>query len=62
MDEVMVNDLKVCELKNNIDGYRKIKLNIYSPSKGLKGESLDFNPQNIRDELIQGYKDATSKE
>lgn len=59
MDEVVVNDLRVCKLKNNIDSYRKIKLSIYSPSIGLKGGALDFDPKNIRDEIELGYGDAT---
>ena len=62
MDEVVTNDLKICELKNNIEGYRKIQLNIYSPSVALEGASLDFSPSNIRYEIDLGYKDATNKE
>lgn len=59
MDEVAVNDLKVCRLKNNVPGYRKIKLNVYNPSKSLGGSSLDFDPENIRKEVELGYKDAS---
>lgn len=58
MNEVVVNDLKVCALKNNIDGYKKIKLNIYQPSIKPFGDHLDFNQTDIAKNIELGYKDA----
>ena len=61
MDEIVVNDLKVCELKNTMDGYKKIKVNLYTPSRSLKGDGLDFDPAIIREEIKLGYEDAKKK-
>lgn len=58
MDEVVENDLKVCEAKNKIEGYKKINLRILRPSQSLGGESLDFDPEQIRKERELGFKDA----
>ena len=58
MNEVVENDLKVCALKNNVEGYRKIKLRVFRPSERLSGPSLDFDPKNIRYELGLGYRDV----
>lgn len=58
MDELIENDIKVCGLKNNISGYRQIKLNVYRPSQPLLGDGLDFNPARISEEIKLGYNDA----
>ncbi len=60
MSEVIENDLKICQLKNNIEGYRKINLKIYRPSKAAGANSLDFDPRLIRKEIQLGYKDAVN--
>lgn len=60
MSEVIENDLKICQLKNNIDGYRKINLKIYRPSKASGASTLDFDPRLIRKEIQLGYRDAVN--
>ena len=40
MDEFMEKDLKTCALKNRIDGYVKVKLNIYRSGLEFKNNSL----------------------
>lgn len=62
MDEIVENDLKVCMLKNNVDGYRKINLKIYRPSMQLEGSSLNFDPKLIKKEISLGYADAWSNQ
>lgn len=58
MDEVFENDLKVCALKNNVSGYKQIKLNIYRPEKIITQNSLDFDPKFIREQIEIGYNYA----
>lgn len=63
-DEIMRADLKVCGLKNDLSElkpqYKKIKINIYQPSKPMMFDSLTFDPLNIRDSIQLGYDDAKS--
>lgn len=58
MDEVFENDLKVCQLKNNVDGYVKIDLNIYQPTINMGVNSLEFDPEKIAERIDQGYENA----
>lgn len=58
MDEVFENDLKVCALKNGIEGYRKIDLKVYRPQKAMGNHSLDFDPEHIEQQIQAGYDEA----
>lgn len=58
MDEVFENDLRICALKNNLDGYKKIKLTIYRPEKIVSQNSLDFNQKFIKEQIEVGYNYA----
>lgn len=66
-DEILLNDIKVCLLKNRMaeaglkreDGteYRQVKTRLLVPSRGV-GDSLDFSAEKIREMIAFGYEDA----
>ena len=51
--EILINDLKVCNeinanLSNVFSGKRQIKIRVFEPKKILTDNSLDFNPEKIK--------------
>jgi NTE family protein len=60
-DEILLNDIKICELKNRMadlgEPYKKIKIRLLKPSRGV-GESLDFSHEKIREMITFGYEDV----
>lgn len=70
-DEIMLNDIKICELKNKLamagfkkasgERYREVKIRLLKPSRGI-GESLDFSKEKIREMIAFGYEDACKQE
>lgn len=60
-DEILLNDIKVCGLKNRLarlgEPYKEVKIRLIKPSKDL-GDSLDFSTQKLRDLIAFGYADA----
>jgi len=66
-DEILLNDIRVCELKNRMaaagvkreDGteYKQVKTRLLVPSHGV-GDSLDFSAEKIREMIAFGYEDA----
>jgi NTE family protein len=60
-DEILLNDIKVCLLKNKLadhgEPYKKIKLRLLIPSRGV-GDSLDFSHDKIQEMIAFGYEDA----
>lgn len=59
-NQIMRDDLKVCQLKNKIDGYKTIKLRIFKPEIDLDDvmSSLDFDPDAIQKLIKLGYAQA----
>lgn len=64
-NEIMRGDLTICELKNEIEAYRKIALRVLKPKISLltiTGGGLDFNPKAMRELIELGYLDACALE
>src|SRR5216683_2914720 len=63
-DQIEDNDLKICNLVNNIVSLwgmpdkRHIELRIIRPNSIILKNSLDFNPINLQRMFSQGYQDA----
>jgi NTE family protein len=59
--EVLLNDIKVCELKNRLadygEDYKKVKVRLMIPSQ-VVGDSMDFSSTKMREMIALGYKDA----
>ncbi len=60
-DEILLNDIRVCELKNRLaahgEPYKQVKIRLLKPSRGV-GDSLDFTAEKIREMIAFGYQDA----
>lgn len=64
MDEVMDNDLEICERTNELaDGerWRHVDVRVIRPKEDL-GNSLDFSPVRMVKLIAQGYEDAERAE
>jgi NTE family protein len=63
-DEILLNDIRVCELKNRLadlgEPYKKVKIRLLKPSRGV-GDSLDFSAEKIREMIAFGYQDAIAQ-
>lgn len=60
-DEILLNDIRVCELKNKMadlgEPFKKVKIRLLKPSRGV-GDSLDFAHEKIREMIAFGYEDV----
>ena len=52
--EILWNDLSVCEMRNRDAKYKKIKLVAYAPEYPLVIDTLDFYPEKIRNAYAEG--------
>lgn len=63
-DEILLNDIRVCELKNRLaahgEPYKKVKIRLLKPSRGV-GDSLDFSHEKVREMIAFGYEDAKAQ-
>lgn len=63
-DQIMRNDIEIVGLKNelaNIDNsYKHIKITLVMPSSKLTNDSLQFDPDEIRRMMDQGFDDAAN--
>ncbi len=63
-DEILLNDIKVCKLKNRLaalgEPYKQVKIRLLVPSRGV-GDSLDFTAEKIREMIAFGYEDAKAQ-
>lgn len=57
--EILLNDIKLCRLKNQLPSYQKVQLRVLKPSKDL-GDSFDFSPARSQERMDLGYQDACS--
>lgn len=55
--EILLNDIKICRLKNRLPEYKHVNLRVAMPSKDL-GDSFDFNPATTKRRIEIGYADA----
>jgi len=61
INEVMRDDLKICELRNADTDYRKVTLRVLKPKIDLgriAGDGLTFEPKAMRELIELGYEDA----
>jgi predicted acylesterase/phospholipase RssA len=58
MGESFENDIKMCQLKNQISGYKNIRLKVYRNGEVFENLSLDFSPDKIREHIEIGYNDG----
>ncbi len=57
--EILKNDLKRClERNQELQKYRKVDLKIISPERKIDVDTLEFNPQKIREMITMGYEDG----
>lgn len=52
--EIFVNDIKLCQARNNDSKYKKVKIRVYAPKK-LLIDTLEFDPVKIRNAMKHGY-------
>lgn len=55
--EILMNDVRICQLKNRLPEYQQVKLRVLQPTRPL-GESFDFSPEETKRRLQVGYEDA----
>lgn len=55
--EILLNDVKMCQLKNKLPEYDYVDLRVIKPTKGL-GDSFDFSPKESERRMQIGYEDA----
>lgn len=55
--EILLNDVRICELKNRLPEYQQVNLRVLKPSEGT-GESFDFSRESTEHRLAVGYRDA----
>lgn len=53
--EIYINDIKLCYAKNQLPGYKNIKLRVFKP-KELLLHTLDFDPESIRRGIDYGER------
>jgi len=58
LDEIVENDIKMCQLYNKHNLGRKIKLTVYRPSSPLGVNSLDFNSEQNKKLMKWGYQET----
>jgi NTE family protein len=61
INEVMRDDLKICDLRNAHADYRKVTLRVLKPKIDLgtiAGDGLTFEPGAVRELIELGYEDA----
>lgn len=62
MSEITLNDIQTAGLKNDLArlgaGYKEVKIRLIYPEDQLVDDSLDFNPESIREMQEIGYSDA----
>lgn len=57
-----VKDLKLCEARNHVPGFRKIKVNLIRPQKPVPVELFDWSPEQAREAFDMGYTDSLDME
>lgn len=55
--EILLNDVKMCQLKNRLPEYAHVELRVLKPTRPL-GESFDFSPKQTKRRMEIGYEDA----
>jgi predicted patatin/cPLA2 family phospholipase len=55
--EVLMNDVKICLLKNRLPEYGHVNLRVLKPTRPL-GDSFDFSPKESERRMQIGYEDA----
>lgn len=62
--EMIKDDIRQTGLMNDLahldQSYKKVKVRLFVPSRGINGDPLDFHPQKIRECISLGYSDAIS--
>jgi len=56
MNEILVNDIKMCMAKNDVPGKRQIEIEIIEPPRSYRRDSLDFSPEAIREGMEIGER------
>ncbi len=57
-----VKDLKLCEARNYVPGFKKIKVNLIRPRKAVPVELFNWTPEQARDAFDMGYTDSLNME
>lgn len=55
--EILMNDVRMCELKNKLPEYKNVKLRVLKPTRPL-GDSFDFSSKESARRMEIGYEDA----
>jgi NTE family protein len=60
INQIERDDLKVCQLKNKIEGYKQIKTTLIQPFTDLEDimSSLDFDQDKVQKMITLGYEEA----
>jgi predicted acylesterase/phospholipase RssA len=57
-----VKDLKLCDARNYVPGFRKIKVNLIRPRTAVPVELFHWTPEQAREAFDMGYTDALDME